>query len=110
VRVVGIYAAGSTVNRLAGITTPIITSTNHSYFAHGSLGRTGYNYLGDHNIFEKLSIGISQLAFKGGVIEFENGIKGVIKTTYGGTPSNKEQSYIYYNAGDRVTIGLNYDT
>ena len=95
-RVVGIYASSSDINLLED-TPELETSNSHRYFEHGSLGNTGYNYMGGHHWFEENGVSISGL--RGGTIEFEDGTTGTIDAASNGSGSH-ESAYIYYRAYD----------
>ena len=62
----------------------------------------------EHEWFRRRGIPIDQ-NWRGGVIVFANGIKGVIQHAYNGSPKTYERAEIYYNAGDNVEIGQKYD-
>jgi VCBS repeat-containing protein len=104
IRVTGIYAKGSNENLLDG-KDELLTLNNHNYFDHGSLGHTGYNYMGGHDWFE--DNGISLRGLRGGIITFEDGTQGVIDASSNGVARDRdgdgtidyeENAYIYYNA------------
>ncbi|MDM8562481.1 hypothetical protein QUF54_03920 [Candidatus Marithioploca araucensis] len=109
VEVVGIYEKGSCENVLDG-KDELVTTSNHYYFEHHSLGHTGYNYMGRHDYFKENGIDTGRL--KGGIVEFGNGTKGIIDGAYDGvgTRANgtiwNELAYIYYNAYDGISSNL----
>ena len=125
--VVGLYYADSDVNILDSIDDPLVTTSDHYYFDHNSLGVTGYNYMGDasdtrndqsnSDWFVEHGIDISEL--RGGTIVFADGTTGDIKTASNGVkrylddndPSNDytESAYIYYNTNE-TPITTNEDT
>ena len=93
VAVTGIYERGSTENMLEG--KPILrTSNGHYCFYHSGFRKeTGYNYMGGHNWF--INNGVDAYSAIGGVIEFENGIRGIIDSVSNGC-CGSESAYIYY--------------
>jgi len=62
--------------------------------------------VGDNNWFVNRGIIIDCNAWRGGVITFANGTRGVIKAPSNGGAG--EKAYIYYNAGDNVVVGKYY--
>jgi len=103
-RVTGLYSNGSDENLLDG-KSELTTLSDHSYFEHGSLGHTGYNYMGGHDWFADNDINLSEL--RGGIITFEDGTQGIIDTSSNGVTRDRdgdgtidyeENAYIYYNA------------
>ncbi|MGB2987314.1 MAG: tandem-95 repeat protein, partial [Phycisphaerae bacterium] len=100
--VVGIYAPDSGINLLDG-QPELTTLSDHAYFDHGSLGHTGYNYMGGHHWFSDNGISISGL--QGGKVVFSDGTTGVIDAVSNGAGTT-ENAYIYYEAYD-PTAGIN---
>ncbi|MCK5114827.1 MAG: tandem-95 repeat protein, partial [Phycisphaerae bacterium] len=96
VTVVGIYAPGSDTNIMEG-EPELETLSDHNYFEHGSLGHTGYNYMGGHHWFADNDISISGL--RGGTVEFSDGTTGEINAVSNGCGTT-ENAYIYYQAYD----------
>ncbi|MBN2296746.1 MAG: tandem-95 repeat protein, partial [Pirellulales bacterium] len=97
VTVVGIYAPGSETNILDG-KPELQTLSDHHYFEHGSLGYTGYNYMGSHHWFSDNGISISGL--RGGTVVFSDGTTGEIDAVSNGA-GDSENAYIYYRAYDQ---------
>jgi len=103
VKVIGLYGAGSTVNRLEG-KPELRTTSRHSYFYHSGYQReTGYSYMGSHNWLSNNGVDYSNLV--GGAIVFENGIVGRIDGVSNGYGS-REYTYFYYSAYSDMGVEL----
>lgn len=94
--VTGLYAVNSNINLLEGKDS-LLTTSNHSYFNHSSLGYTGWNYMGGHNWFQNHNIDTSKL--NQGIVVFSNGTTGIINYVSNGAGTS-ESAYIYYQAYD----------
>ncbi len=120
--VTGLFASGSEVNLLDGVTDELITTKGHYYFDHHSMGYTGYNYMGtstdggtndsgNHHWF--VDHGINTSGLRGGIITFSDGTQAIIDaasngvsrdTDGNGTDDYFESAYIYYKAYDSLDM------
>jgi len=96
ITVVGLYTPNGSENLLEGAP-ELETSSSHNYFDHGSLGHTGYNYVGGHHWFSEQGISLNGL--RGGKIVFSDGTTGYIDAASDGS-GGTESAYVYYRAYD----------
>ncbi len=102
VEVIGLYRNRSLENILDGAPT-LMTKSSHYYMNHGSLGHTGYNYMGGHHWFSAQGIDFSDM--RDGIIIFSNGIIGIIDLVADGCCTS-ENAYVYYSAYSDVDISM----
>ncbi len=104
VTVIAIFAAGSSVNILEGVSESLVTTNSHNLgdYWPDNENQTGFNYMGGHDWFSDNGISEEWDSLDGGIISFSDGTVGVIDFISNGAGSS-ESAYVYYKPYENLT-------